>query len=244
MSDPVPLSFERHGQMKLNDVKDYRAFRSRHLLPVVFQEFYGLATEFPLVFVRSSDEGEFVPVAMMGLSKGRNLYCQTEHWEPAFVPTGFTVGPLAVARLNNGKEEAIITVDESSALISDSKGEAMFTAHGKRTDFLQKRIEHVLTVTRQTLQARAVCQFLAEQRLFKARAFKLQYAPNSPRYEVEGVYIIDEEKLESLADESYLVLRQRGLIPLIYAHLTSLQQLGRLTRLQAEADQEAALQSA
>jgi len=78
----------------------------------------------------------------------------------------------------------------------------------------------------------------------KQRQIRLQYSPDSPRYEVEGVYIIDEEKLESLSDQEFLTLRQRGLIPLIYAHLTSLQQFGRLSRLQAEADKAAIAQTA
>lgn len=244
MSQLAPLNAERHGKLKLRDRQDYQAYAGQHLVPVVFQEFYGLATEFPLVFVRNSEAGDFVPVAMMGLKQGINLYCQTSDWRAGFIPVGFTVGPLLVTRLESESEPAEISLNEDSELLDESLGEPLFTDSGEQTEFLQKRIEKVMNVTRQTLQARALCKFLADQNLLKQRQIRLQYSPDSPRYEVEGVYIIDEEKLESLSDQEFLTLRQRGLIPLIYAHLTSLQQFGRLSRLQAEADKAAIAQTA
>ena len=67
-----------------------------------------------------------------------------------------------------------------------------------------------------------------------------QYSEQSPRYEIDGLFTIDEEALEKLSNEEFQELRQRGLLPIIYSHLTSLQQIGRLSRLQAQADQAAA----
>ncbi len=44
----------------------------------------------------------------------------------------------------------------------------------------------------------------------------------------QGIYIVDEKKLNSLSDEQLLDLIKRGLMPAIYAHLMSLQQVQRL----------------
>lgn len=238
MAEPVPLSLEKHGKLLLNEPRDFTQFRSQHLVPVVFQEFYGLATEFPLVFVRNSESGDFVPVAMMGLTQGRNLYCQTPQWTPGFVPTSFTLTPLSLARVDSGGEEAVVCIDEDSPLLSESSGQPMFDASGAYTDYLQKRIDHVTLITRQSLQAGALCQLLAEKQLLRTRPLSLQESATAPKYEVEGAYTIDEEALEALDDKEFLALRQRGLLPLIYSHLTSLQQFGRLLRLQTLADQQ------
>jgi len=79
-------------------------------------------------------------------------------------------------------------------------------------------------------------RYLAEKKLFRSRPFAFQYNDSSPRYELEVVFTIDEEAIEKLGGEEFLELRRRGLMPLIYSHLTSLHQFTRLLRLQYLAD--------
>ncbi len=238
MSDPVLLDFKKHGKLRLSECKDFTRFQSQHLVPVVLQEFYSLATQFPLVFVRNSSSGDFVPAALMGLSKGKNLFCQQAAWQSAFLPTSFTLAPLTVHRLEPDSDEAVIAIDEDSDLLSETEGEPMFQENGDYTEYLQKRIDHVVTVTKQSLQAMALCRYLAEKNLFRSRAMAFQFDKSSRRYEVEGVFTIDEEAIEKLSDEDYLELRGRGLMPLIYSHLTSVHQFSQLLRLQHQADQQ------
>jgi hypothetical protein len=237
---PTPLSFEKHGKLRLSENLDFTRFKSQHLVPVVFQEFYSLATEFLLVFVRHSESGDFVPVAMMGFNKDKNLYCQTPEWQPAVVPASFKLTPFALTRFDPDTMEADIAIDEDSPLLSETVGEPLFDAQGQRTDYLQKRIDRVEAAAKHSMQARALCQYLSEKRLFKNRPLMFQYSEQSPRYEIDGLFTIDEEALEKLSNEEFQELRQRGLLPIIYSHLTSLQQIGRLSRLQAQADQAAA----
>ena len=236
MSQPVPLNFEKHGKLRLSEPKDFTSHKAETFVPVVFQEFYGLATEFPLVFVRNKQTGDFVPGAMMGLNKGVNLYCQTPKWQPVFIPNSFTLTPLSVSRLEPNSDEADIAIDEQSPLLSETLGEALYQSDGTATDYLKRRIEHVVRVTQQSVQAVALCRYLAEKRLLTSQSLKLQHTENSPKYEVDGVFMIDEEALENLSNEEFQKLRERGLLPPIYAHLTSLQQIGRLTYLQHAAD--------
>lgn len=235
-SEPVTLSVEKHGALRLKPLQDYRLFKHLHLVPVVFQEFYGLATEFPLVFVRNSETGEFIPVAMMGLSQGKNLYCQTAQWEPVVLPSSFTLTPFSVQQLAENDADTVIGIDEDSPLLSESEGERLFDDEGNRSQLLQQRIDRVIEVTKQSLQARAVCAQLAEQKLLVTKPLKLQDNPQTPRYEVEGVYLIDEDALDKLDDEAFRALRSRGMLPIIYSHLTSLQQIRRLARKQFRFD--------
>lgn len=238
MTEPVLLSFEKHGKLHLNETKDFTEFKSKHLVPVVLHEFYTLATEFPLIFVRNSESGDFVPVAMMGLTKGKNLYCQTRQWRSEFIPSTFTLAPFSVRRLESDNDDAVIAVDEESPLLSESAGKPMFQANSEYTAYLRKRIDHVVTVTKQSLQTLALSRLLADKNLFRTSPLTFQLNANSTKYEVEGVYTIDEEALAKISDEDYLELRKRGLIPLIYSHLTSLHQFGRLLRLQDQADRK------
>jgi len=238
MADPVLLSFEKHGKLRLSDSRDFTQFKSQHLVPVVFQEFYSLAAELPLVFVRNSETGGFLPVAMMGLRKGSNLFCQNSSWQQPFLPSSFTLAPLSLHKLQSDTDDAVVAIDEESKLLSESVGESLFQSNGEFSNYLQKRIDQIVTVTKQSLQAVTLCQFLADKNLLKTGLLALQYDDSSPRYEVEGVYTIDEDMLEKIADEEYLELRRRGLISLIYSHLTSLSKFKRLLLLQNQVDTE------
>ena len=236
MSQPVLLNFEKHGNLRLREPREFTKHKAENFVPIVFQEFYSLATEFPLMFVRNKKTGDFVPGAMMGLKKGMNLYCQTSEWQPNFVPNSFTLTPLSVSRLDPQNNEADVAIDEQSSLLSESEGEPLYQSDGQATNYLKIRMDHAIRVTQQSVQAVSLCRYLAEKNLFTTRTLKLQQTESSPKYEVEGVFVIDEEALENLSDEEFQELRQQGLLPPIYAHLTSLQQIGRLTRLQHQTD--------
>ena len=236
MTDPVLLDFHKHGKLRLIEQKDFSKHKAENFVPVVFQEFAALATEFPLVFVRNSRTGDFVPSAMMGLNKGVNLFCQTSEWSPAFIPTSFTIAPLSVSRLGSNASEADIAIYEESSLLSEVEGEAIFSDDGQTTEYFKKRRDNLVKITEQSMQAIEVCRYLAEKRLLATRALKLQYTDSSPTYEVDGVFTVDEEALEKLSNEEFLELRKRGFLPLIYSHLISLQQMHKISRLQYQAD--------
>lgn len=236
MTVPEALDYEKHGKLRLQEPADFTAFADQHLIPVVAQEFYGLACDFPLIFVKNSETGDFVPAALMGLKQGVNLFCRNVPWQSSFVPSHFHTGPLLVTHLEPDSDDAKIGLNRGNPRFSESEGEPLFLPTGEHSDFLKNKIEQIVLITRQTLQTRAICKLLASKRLFMSRSLKLQATADSPRYELDGVYMVDEERLAKLDDTEFLELRRHGLLPMLYAHLTSLQQLGTLARKQQEAD--------
>lgn len=238
MSEPTALSFEKHGKLRVSNSTDFTRHKSQYLVPVVLHEFSILATDFPLVFVRNKGTGDFVPAALMGLREGVNLFCQSTEWPATFIPSTFMLTPFSAHRVQSDTDEAIIAIDEESDLVSTSVGEPLFDSDGKFTPYLQTRIDQVIEVTTHSLQSLNLCKYLAELHLFKTGTLSLQYNANAPKYELEGVYTIDEKAIQKLSDAEYLELRRRGLIPMVYSHLTSLHQLTRIIRLQHKLDQE------
>ena len=236
MMQTSPLSAEKHGKLRLVEQTDFSDHREENLVPVVFQEFSALATEFPLVFVRNKKTGDFMPSALMGLDKGVNLYCQTTSWRPTFIPTSFTLAPLMVARLGSKAEDSEIVIDEHSPLLSETTGESLFDTDGEPTKCLETKIDNVVKITGQSLQAVEICRYLAENKFLISRTLKLQHSDKSRRYEIEGVFVVDEQMLKNVPDKKFQELRDRGLLAMIYAHLVSLQQVHKLTRMQHQFD--------
>lgn len=240
MSSPVPLQNDRHAKLKVVESSDFRRYKNNHLVSVVIQDFFTLAVEFPLVFVKINKSEDFIPVAMMGLRDGMNLYCQTEEWQASVAPMNFNNAPFAIARLDETSDQLVVLVDEESPLLSESAGEPLFDEAGKRSEYFEKRIENLIKVAEQTRNTQEMCKRLTEKNLLTTQQIQLQHRPDGTRYNIDGVYIVDEVALNNLSDTDYLHLRSMGLLPVIYAHLASLQQLRRLSERQYNADKAAA----
>lgn len=236
MSTPVPLQNDKHGKLRVIESGDYTRHKEQHLVPIISQDFFVLTAEFPLVFVKDSNGQSFVPVAIMGLREGHNLYCQTEEWKARVVPIRFHNPPFQMSMLDDNSGNFVMLIDEESPMVSETEGELLFTEAGEKSEYLEKRIERLLQTAQQTVQTENICKLFAEKDLFSTQQLQLQHRPDSPRYNIDGIYTIDEAKLNELSDEDYLDFRKKGLIPLIYAHLSSLQQLRRISEMQYEAD--------
>ncbi len=236
MSDPVPLQNDKHAKLRVINSGDYTRHKGRHLIPIISQDFFSLAAEFPLVFVKDNAVEKFVPVAIMGLREGENLYCQTGEWKAPVVPVRFNNAPFTMTRVDEQGDQLALLIEEDSPLVSETEGEALFKENGERSEYLEQRIEGLLKNAQQTVQTEVICKLFADKDLLSTQQLQLQHRSDAPRYNIDGVYTIDEQKLNALSDEDFLDLRKQGLIPLIYAHLCSLQQLRRISQLQYEAD--------
>ncbi|MCP5348497.1 MAG: SapC family protein [Gammaproteobacteria bacterium] len=237
MSSPVPLASDKHTGLKVTESGDYRRYKDQNLIPIIVKDFFTLAAEFPLVFVTGQKAGEFVPVAVMGLKQGQNLYCQTERWKAQVVPISFHNAPFSIARVDPQGDQFVVLIDEESPMLSKTEGEWIFTEEGEKTEYMNRRIDAMMDVTRLTLQTQKVCQLLNNKNLLISHQVQLQHRPDGNRYQIDGIYIINEEALNKLPNEDFLSLRRQGLLPIIYSHLTSLQQLRRISEMQYEADQ-------
>jgi len=236
MALPVPLQNDRHAKLKIIESGDYTRYKDQHLIPVLAKDFFTLCAEFPVVFVKDSGGEQFVPVAIMGLREGHNLFCQTEEWKARVIPVRFNNAPFSIVRVDDKSDQLAVLVDEESAMFSETEGEPLFKEDGEKTAYLEKRMDSILNTAQQTVQTEGICKLLKEKDLLATQQLQLQHRQDSPRYNIDGVYTIDEKKLNELPDEDFLDLRKQGLIPLIYAHLSSLQQLRRISEMQYNAD--------
>lgn len=239
MSSPVLLQNDKHANLKATPSGDYTRHKERHLIPIVAQDFYNLSAEFPVVFVKNNDVGEFIPVAVMSLREGQNLYCVTEEWQAQVIPLSFNNAPFSIARTDPEGDQFAVLIDEDSPMLSETEGEALFKEGGEKTEYLEKRIESILHVAQQVEQTKAICKFFEEKNLFTTNQVQLQHRPDGRTYNIDGIYTINETALNELSDEDFMELRSKGLVAMIYAHLASLQQLRRLSKMQYEADKAA-----
>lgn len=236
MTNIVPLNSTKHLNTEIKESKNFSRFKTQSLIPVVVQEFAVLATEFPIVFVKNDKNGQFAPIAMMGIKNNVNLYCQTKNWQSAVTPIGFRNAPLSLMKASSNSEEAIVFIDEESDLVSSSNGNKLFDASGEQSEYLKKRSNDLMNLANFTQQTEAITAYFANLKLLAPKQLSVKLNDNNPQVNIDGVFIIDEEALNKLSIDEFLAIKNKGLLPLIYAHLTSLHQIGRLIIKQNELD--------
>ncbi len=226
-----PLHNEVHGKLKIKNGINVEFLKEQHLIPLVAHEFARTATEYPIVFVKNNDSGEFQAVAMLGLEPGENLFVKDDVWQGGYLPHAATRYPLALVPNPQQQEQLLVAILEDSHLVSEEEGNALFDEKGEETEYLKARKESLIRYIEFSQVTTNFTKFLAEKELLIAQTLTLEI--KGEKRDINGIYLIDEKKLNELSDEEFLEIRKRGYLAPIYSFLTSMPQVNRLARLKA-----------
>ena len=226
----VPLSKESHKSLKVLPIKDFSFANKSHLLGLMASEFPMASAEYPVVFVEAED-GEFKPVAMLGVKPGENLLLSDEgKWSARYIPAILRRYPFALASGPNNDEFAVC-IDEGSSVLSESEGESLFDDSGEPTKLLESAKNYLLELRKMELQTNAFCQLLKEHNLLAPLNLKIKEGEEVKS--ITGCFAINNERFEKLSDEIFLTFRKRGYLPIVYAHLSSLRNIENLLKVRA-----------
>ncbi|WP_020401449.1 SapC family protein [Kordiimonas gwangyangensis] len=224
----MPLHPDQHSKLKVREGGEFALLDKEHIVPLVVHEFIPAATDMPIVFVKNSDTGEFQAVAMLGVKPGENLYIEDGKWLGMYVPGLLTQAPFRLVPNAHNQEQLMLAINEESPLVSEDEGEALFNEKGELTEFLERRKRGIEAYFEHTQITQAFVKLLAELDLLAERSLNIDM--DDQKINLTGIYFIDEKKLGELSDEKFLDLKKRGFLPVIYAHLMSLNQMRRLGR--------------
>lgn len=222
--NPQPLSAEDHGGLGVKQIPQPFGFlREAHAVPVTVTEFGVSAASYPIIFVGE----ERTPVAVMGVRQGENLYVDAnglvleDHYIPAFVRRY----PFVFAT-DEGSDRLLLCVDRSAPMVSNQP-EVPFFQNGQPTQFTNDAIEFCKEFERQRRATVDFVKILRDMDLFEQKTVTFQPRDpqgnnTGPAQKVADYWAISEERLNALAPEKFLELRNNGALGACYAHLVSL----------------------
>lgn len=221
---PEPLSPEAHGGLGVKQIQHPFGFlREAHAVPVTVTEFGMAASAYPVIFVGD----ERVPVAVMGVRQGQNLFVtangltEPDYYVPAFVRRY----PFVFAADSNS-DRLLLCVDRQAPMISDQP-EVPFFENGQPSKFTNDAIEFCKEFERQRRATSEFADILKRFDLFeqKSVAFQPRDAMGNPagdQQKIADYWAVSEEKLNALPPEQFMELKNNGAVGAIYAHLISL----------------------
>ncbi len=226
---PIPLNRKTHKDLRLKaNGADFSFAAKTNSVPLAASEFYDAQRDYPIVFANTG-EGVPVPLALLGLRQGENLFvAEDKRWEADYIPAFARSYPFVLAR-NEGADDFLVCVDETAPFLDKDEGEPLFTEDGQESEALRSRVDLLSEFQGHMQRTREFCERLAELGLFKEVTLQVVPEGGEP-LSLQGVQVVDEPKLVALADDQVLPLFRSGELGWIYAHLASLRNVQRLTR--------------
>lgn len=230
-SSLTALSREQHAALRLRPVADFSFAAKEAVLPIVGAEIAKAVHAFPIAFLAQPD-GTYSLVAVLGLDVAQSLYVSADgRWLGTYQPAALRRYPFRLVR-SEAMTEPVVCIDPMSSLLSQSDGQPLFVADGAPSDTLNGIIGFLSELDKNELATNQACQALAEHALIVPWDIKVQQDDGSVR-QVNGLFRVDEARLNALDDAAFLALRRAAALPLAYAQLLSINKLFDLGKMAA-----------
>ncbi|MBL8530464.1 MAG: SapC family protein [Hyphomonadaceae bacterium] len=243
-----PLNYEKHKSLGVSAVTNPFSFLAdTHLVPLTVDEFGLAAVCYPIIF----DSQSKTPLAVMGLRPGMNVFLgadgslDPEVYLPAFArryPFLPVIAPEDGQSPSQAKDadRVLVCIDRAAKMLS-STPELPFFEGEKPSRFTEDAIQFCREFDVLGRRTQEFVQLMEQHDLFELTPLALPRAKadGTPDEPVKiGEYLrISEQKLNALAKETFLELRDRGVGAVMHAHLLSLglwpKILSRAARIQA-----------
>lgn len=237
---PTALDRNEHRSVSLQmPVADWSVAGDLNALFVAATEFGDTAREFPIVFVRAGDDDDgrtaIAPIAVFGLQSRQNLYVGgSGNWRAAYMPAVLRMYPFAIGRIDAERFAICLDVAWKGIAQRDAAGtEALFTAEGEQTPFMQTVQKQLEVIEGEIQRTRRMCRQLRDLDVLRDMRFDATL-PDGKKIALDGFLTVDDKKLHDLPDATVGELHRSGLLGLIHAHFVSMGNMRRLLDWQAE----------
>ena len=221
---PVSIDRDLHRTKKLQlPVTDWSVCAGMNSTFLAATEFGDACREYPVVFVNAGkdEQGQPVvaPIAVLGVSQDENLFVEQKAWRGRYMPAVLRAYPFCTGRIDN--ERFAVCLDSAWSGLSDSEGQALFTAEGTPSALLeaaQKQLEAFETEVQRT---QLLCRKLVELDVLRDMRIDATFG-DGRKHSVDGFLTVEQERMAGLSDAQVLDLHKSGVMGLIHAHWLSL----------------------
>ena len=222
--DLVPLNNKEHGDFAARTVDKAPWIGKQHAIPLTVEEFPVAQRDFPIVF---SSGDNSVPLALMGLNEGVNVFFDEEgsvRGDTApYVPAYVRRYPFLLAKLQPDTDNLSLCFDPTSDLVGKfDDGQKLFDGT-EPSDHTKGLLQFCEKFEEAGMRTQAFMKELTDNDLLMDGEISIQRAndPDKP-FTYRGFKMVNQEKLRELRGDQLRKWNENGLLPLIFAHLFSL----------------------
>ncbi len=220
--DLVPLNSNEHGKYRSRQIDNASFMANHHAVPLTIEEFVSASRYFPIIFSAGDTP---VPLVLMGMNEGVNVFMDDEgkFTQPVYLPAYIRRYPFMLARLRPDNDELTLCFDPTSEALGEFKkeGQALFNG-SEPTDTTKDILKFCEDFEQAGARTQAFVEELKKYELLMEGEVAIQQEGKEAPYVYRGFQMVNEEKLRDMRGDELRKMNQNGMLPLIYAHLFSL----------------------
>jgi hypothetical protein len=229
----VPLNSNEHENFRLRPTETAPYLKNQHAVPLTIDEFVSAQRFVPIIF---SAGDEPVPLALMGLNEGVNTFLDDDGKlrGPAYVPAYVRRYPWMLAKLRPDSDDLSLCFDPTADMIGAFEEGELLLEDKQPTELTQNILKFCEEFEQSAHRTSLFMKELAEMDLLMDGEVAIQMPGNDKPFVYRGFRMVNEEKLRDMRGDQLRKINQSGMLPLIHAHLFSLQLMREIFQHQIE----------
>lgn len=220
-----------HQGLRLDRSRGFAFSAEAQSVPLGLGEFEVAAQNYPIVFTAGASP---MPVALLGLREGSNLFVQPDGgWRAnSYVPGYVRAFPFIFVE-DNATKKLFVGMEQNAECISPATGAPLFE-DGKPSQTLNEAIAFCSSYRDNLTAAGLFARAMDAAGLLEEEEATINFTVGGGA-KIRGFKMMKAERLERIDDATFLDWRSRGWLGAIYAHLFSAGRWSRLIELAAPA---------
>ena len=195
-------------------------------------EFNSIQKEFAILLRKHPETEKFYALSLFGFENEENLFLSNKTnsgWQANYVPAMLAKGPFLIgfqdqSKADGNEKEAVIHIDMNNARVGETEGMPLFLEHGGNSSYLEY-IANTLHCINDG-QHLSEIMFTAFTELGLIEALNIEFELyNGDKYDLQGYYTINEEKLATLDGANLEKLNRAGFLQSAFQIISSLSNL-------------------
>lgn len=218
----VPVSQQRHRDWYIKTGTDYGFAGKVNSVPLVAAEVTVASQTYPVVF---AGEDDVVPVVLLGVRDGENLFVKDGAWDSKYIPAFVRRYPFVFSSTDEGQTFTLCLDEDFAGVNTEGRGERLFDKDGERTQYLKNVLNFLQVYQAQFQRTQVLCKKLADLDLFEPMQAQVRLK-SGQQLTLGGFKVVNRDKLKALPAETLGELAKADELEVIYAHLASLRNFG------------------
>ncbi len=226
----APLDSARHADKTVKPTHDFSFAKATNAVPLHAAEYSQALRHYPIVFSASEP---VVSLAVLGVQQDENLFVGTDgRWrEGTYIPAYVRRYPFLFLT-SSDPDKFILGIDETAPHFADADGAPLFVS-GQPSEQVKHALGFCSEFQAHIKLTQDFCRAVKDAGLLVDQNAVFEFK-SGQRATVQGFQIVDEAKFKALPDDVILAWRKSGYLPLVFAHLFSMQSWAALLDLAAQ----------
>ena len=224
-----PINKVTDKNVSINEVRDYSFSKEQMNSPITISEFYEACKDYPIFFVKDNNNS-WLATAMLGYKEKENTFIDEKGiWvKHKYVPAYIRRYPFIFVTDNESSQLTLAVEKDYKVKSQKDDIRNLFDEKGNNSKYLDDILGFLNHYHKNSLETASFIKQLDEWGLLEEKNAKVVISKDE-QYNVNGFYVVNEEKLKHLSKKRKEALFNKNVIPLITAHLISLSNIQRFS---------------